>query len=120
MSIVSLVIAPTLATIYGKAGSKEITKHEMIKEISISKTDSNNNMTVSVTAGKEAINAATDKLIDALATDNLLKKENYTLSVKKGIVSIDGTELKQETAAKYKTLIDALGGADLELKNSQK
>ena len=120
MSIVSLVIAPTLATIYGKAGSKEEVKHEMIKEISISKTDSSNNMTVTVTAGKEEINAATDKLIDALATDNLLKKENYTLSVKKGIVSIDGTELKQEAAAKYKTLIDALGGTDLELKNSQK
>ena len=120
MSIVSLVIAPTLATIYGKAGSKEQAKHEMIKEISISKTDSSNTMNVSVTAGKEEINAATDKLIDALAADNLLKKDNYTLSVKKGIVSIDGTELKQESVAKYKTLIDALGVTDIELKNSQK
>ena len=120
MSIVSLVIAPTLATIYGKAGSKGQVKQEMIKEISISKTDSSNNMSVSVTAGKEEINAATDKLIDALAADNLLKKENYILSVKKGKLSVDGTELKEEVAAKYKTLIDALGVTDIELKNSQK
>ena len=77
-------------------------------------------MSVSVTAGKEEINAATDKLIDALAADNLLKKENYILSVKKGKLSVDGTELKEEVAAKYKTLIDALGGTDIELKNSQK
>ncbi len=118
MSIVSLVIAPTLATIYGKAESKQVVKHEVIKEIAITNTDSAT--TLSVTAGQEEIKLATDKLIDALATDNLLKRDNFTLSVKKGIVSIDGTILKEEVASKYKTMIDALGGADFELKNSQK
>jgi K(+)-stimulated pyrophosphate-energized sodium pump len=116
MSIVSLVIAPTLATIYGKAESKEVVKHEMIQEVSIIKNDSSTNMTVSLTAGKEAVNT----LIDALAADNLIKKENYTLSVKKGKISVDGTELKDEVAAKYKALVDALGGTDIELKNTQK
>ena len=33
---------------------------------------------------------------------------------------IDGSELKEEIAAKYKTLVSALGDADVELKNSLK
>ena len=116
MSIVSLVIAPTLATIYGKTESK----HEVIKEISITKTDSNNTMNVTVIASKEDMKIATDKLIDALAADKLLNKENYNLSVKGGKIIIDGTALKEEVATKYKAILDALGGADLELKNTQK
>jgi K(+)-stimulated pyrophosphate-energized sodium pump len=118
MSIVSLVIAPTLATIYGKAESK----HEVIKEISIvnTKTDSSNKMNVTVNAGKDELNGVTNKLIDALAADNLLKKENYNLSVKAGQITIDGTTLKEEVATKYKSLVDALGGVNLQLSNSQK
>jgi K(+)-stimulated pyrophosphate-energized sodium pump len=119
MSIVSLVIAPTLATIYGKAESKTL-KTEVIKEMKITKSDSTNTMSVTVMADKDAVNAATDKLIDALAADNLLKKDNYSLSIKKGKLSVDGTELKEAVATKYKSLVDALGGADIELKNTQK
>jgi K(+)-stimulated pyrophosphate-energized sodium pump len=119
MSIVSLVIAPTLATIYGKAASKEV-KKEAIKEMLITKNDSTNTMDVTVTADKNVMNAATDKLIDALAADNLLKKDNYTLTVKKGKITVDGTALKDEVAAKYKLLIESLGGADIDLKHSQK
>ena len=119
MSIVSLVIAPTLATIYGKSASKHLNK-EVIKEMQISKTDSNTTLNVTVSASKETINAATENLVNALAADNLLKKNNYTLSVKKGKLTVDGTELKEESAAKYKSLVDALGGEDIELKNSQK
>ena len=48
------------------------------------------------------------------------QKDNYSLAIKKGIVSVDGNELKEDAAAKYKILVDALGGADIELKNSQK
>ncbi|MGG9963787.1 sodium-translocating pyrophosphatase [Ferruginibacter sp. SUN106] len=119
MSIVSLVIAPTLATIHGKASSKENGK-EVIKEMLVTKNDSTNTMSVTVSSDKEVINTAADKLLDALAADNLLKKDNYTLSVKKGKITVDGTELKEDAAAKYKALVDALGGADIELKNSQK
>ena len=119
MSIISLVIAPTLATIYSKGEVKQA-KQEIIKEMTVIKNDSSNTMQVTVLANKDEINAATEKLINALATDNFLKKDNFTLSVKKGKVVIDGTALKEDAVAKYKTLIDALGGADFELKNSQK
>ncbi len=118
MSIVSLVIAPTLATMHGNESSKQI-KKEAIKEVLITKADNNSSMNVTVTADKDVMTAATDKLIDALATDNLLKRDNYTLSVKKGKIAVNGTDLKDEQAAKYKVLLADLDGADLELKNSQ-
>ena len=114
MSIVSLVIAPTLAVIYGKAETK---KQEVKQEISIIKNDSSHTTTVTVVADMKQ---PTDKLVEALAADNLLKKDNYTLSIKKGKLSIDGLEQKDEVTAKYKSLIDALDGADLEIKNIKK
>jgi K(+)-stimulated pyrophosphate-energized sodium pump len=120
MSIVSLVIAPTLATLHPK-NTTNIEGKEMIKEMLVTKSDTSNTMNVTVTAAdKEVVNSAADNLVSALAADNLLKKENYTLSVKKGIITVDGTALKEDAAAKYKSLVDALGVSDIELKNSQK
>ena len=92
----------------------------MIKEMTVTKRDSSNTMNVTVTADKDVMNAAADNLVSALAADNLLKKDNYTLSVKKGIITVDGAALKEDAAAKYKSLVDALGGVDIDLKNSQK
>jgi K(+)-stimulated pyrophosphate-energized sodium pump len=118
MSIVSLVIAPTLATIHGKAASKGEVKQEMIKEISIINTDSTG--TITVTADKAEINTATDKLIDALSADKILNKENYSLQLKSGKLIVDGIELKEETTNKYKALLETFKGANIELKNSNK
>jgi K(+)-stimulated pyrophosphate-energized sodium pump len=112
MSIVSLVIAPTLATINGETASAKKNK-EAIKEVLITRSGDNN------TPGKEVMNTATDKLVDALAIDNLLKKDNFALSVKQGKIAVDGIALKDEVAAKYQSLITALKGTDVELKNSQ-
>ena len=61
-----------------------------------------------------------DKLVEALAADKLLDKLNYTLSVKKGKLIINGTQQTVDIAAKYKTLLDALSGSDVEMKNSNK
>ena len=95
-------------------------KNEVIKEMKITQEDGSDKMNVTVMADKDEINVKTTSLIDALAADNLLKKDNYSLVIKKGIVSVDGNELKEDAAAKYKTMVDALGGADIELKNTQK
>ena len=119
MSIVSLVIAPTLASIHGKSEVVTTNKMEM-KEMTIIKKDSNNSTTLTVTADANAGKVATDHLVDALAADNLIKKDNYTLSLKHGKLSLDGVEQKDDVTAKYKTLIDALGVTDLELKNTNK
>ncbi|MBL7703454.1 MAG: sodium-translocating pyrophosphatase [Ferruginibacter sp.] len=116
MSIVSLVIAPTLASMHGKSASHDNVKHEMIKEVSIVKTDSAN--TTIVTTSVDAVPA--DKLVDALVADNLISKENFSLSLTKGKLTLDGKEQTTDVVSKYKALIDALGGADLNIKSSGK
>ena len=56
----------------------------------------------------------------ALVADKLMAKEDHSLSIKKGKLMINGVEQTEAITAKYKTLIDALGGVDLDIKNSQK
>lgn len=119
MSIVSLVIAPTLASMHGDATAKHETK-EMKKEISIVKTDSGNTTNMTVTAGPDAFKEPTEKLVDALAADKLIEKDNFSLSLTKGKLTLNDKEQAAEVTDKYKTLIAALDGADLNIKNSQK
>ena len=113
MSIVSLVIAPTLAGIHGKGASHEIST-QVTKEISISKQDSVTTATTTVDA------APAEKLIEALAADKLIDKDNFTLSLSKGKLVLDEKEQTADVVAKYKSLIDALGNADLNIKNTKK
>jgi K(+)-stimulated pyrophosphate-energized sodium pump len=119
MSIVSLVIAPTLAAMYGKAEHGN-NNHEMIKEVSITKTDSGSDMNLTITADANDLKAPSDKLIDALVADKLIEKDNFTLSLKKGKLSLNDKEQSEEVNTKYKTLIDSLGSADLNIKNIKK
>jgi K(+)-stimulated pyrophosphate-energized sodium pump len=116
MSIVSLVIAPTLAGIHGKSAEHDVVKQEVIKEVSIVKGDSAN--TTTVTTSVDA--APAEKLIDALAADKLINKAGFSLTLSKGKLSLDGKEQTAEVIAKYKALIDALGGAELNIKASEK
>ena len=118
MSIVSLVIAPTLAVMYGTA----VPKHEMQKvtaEMSIIKNDSTNTAEVSVTADGTALKGQSDNLIAALVADKLIEKDNFTLTLSKGKLSLNEKEQPAEVTARYKSLIDALGGVDLNLKNTK-
>jgi K(+)-stimulated pyrophosphate-energized sodium pump len=119
MSIVSLVIAPTLASMHGSATAKHEMK-EMTKEISIIKTDSSNTMNVTVTADANTLKVPTDKIIEALATDKLIEKDNFSLSLSKGKLTLNDKEQTAEVAAKYKGLIDALGSAELKIENKKK
>ena len=93
---------------------------EMTKEISIIKTDSANTTNITVTADPNALKVPTDALINALVADKLIEKDNYTLTLTKGKLILNDKEQTAEVTAKYQTLIDALGGADLNIKNTQK
>jgi K(+)-stimulated pyrophosphate-energized sodium pump len=117
MSIVSLVIAPTLAAIYGTAAPKH-QMPEVTKQISMIKTDSTNTMNLTVTSDGDALKAPTDKLVEALVADKLIEKDNFTLTLSKGKLILNDKEQPAEVTAKYKAFIDALGGIDLNIKNS--
>lgn len=93
MSIVSLVIAPTLAGMHTTtAASTEGKKVEMT-------------VTVGNNDGKPE--AAFKELVTALSTDGLIDGKSYQIEVKEGKLFLNGTEQSAEVKAKYAALITA-------------
>lgn len=110
MSIVSLVIAPTLASMESSLSENNI-KKEIKKESNITKNKG---------ASSELLvseDIAMNKLIVALSADGLLNKDDYTLSFNKGKLSIDNIEQSKETMNKYQDLMNALGNVNIRLEN---
>ena len=96
MSIVSLVLAPTLAKMHPTGATETISK---TVEISVINTDSSkaiadSSMTVTITAD-------TKTLVQALQEDGLAPKDNVNIQVKNGHISVNGTALTAEQNAKY-------------------
>jgi K(+)-stimulated pyrophosphate-energized sodium pump len=96
MSIVSLVLAPTLAKMHPTGATETISK---TVEISVINTDSSkaiadSSMTVTITAD-------TKTLVQALQEDGLAPKDNVNIQVKNGQISVNGTALTAEQNAKY-------------------
>jgi K(+)-stimulated pyrophosphate-energized sodium pump len=92
MSIVSLVIAPTLAQIHGTGGAHG----SQIKTKEVSVTIVNGD----APAAPEA--AADQPLVDALKNDGVITGTSYTIELDNGVLKVDGKEVDQ---AKYKDLI---------------
>ncbi len=105
MSIVSLVIAPTLAELHSgdtlAANTKQTTQVE--KQISVQNTDAKQAQT---------INNAGEDLVKQLAADNVINKDAFSLTVKKGVLVINGNEQPNEVADKYRSLINAIGESE--------
>jgi K(+)-stimulated pyrophosphate-energized sodium pump len=95
MSIVSLVIAPTLAGLHGSKASATHEPTVMIKEVRM--TDSLNTVTAT-------INTDNNALAEALEKDGLIKGD-YNLEIKDGGMIINGVKVSDEVYAKYKHLI---------------
>jgi K(+)-stimulated pyrophosphate-energized sodium pump len=96
MSIVSLVIAPSLAQLH-PTKAMEIKSQTM--EISVINTDSTANMTDSSTT--VTITADTKTLVQALIEDNLAPKDNVNIQIKDGKITVNGKALTDEQNAKY-------------------
>ena len=100
MSIVSLVIAPSLAQLH-PTKAMEIKSQTM--EISVINTDSTANMTDSTTT--VTITADTKTLVQALIEDNLAPKDNVNIQIKDGKITVNGKALTDEQNAKYATYL---------------
>ncbi len=101
MSIVSLVLAPTLAKMHPTGATETISK---TVEISVINTDSSkaiadSSMTVTITAD-------TKTLVQALQEDDLAPKDNVNIQVKNGKISVNGITLTEEQNAKYATYLN--------------
>jgi K(+)-stimulated pyrophosphate-energized sodium pump len=97
MSIVSLVIAPSLAQLHPTKAIEEIKSQKV--EIAVFKTDSSANMTDSSTT--VTITADTKTLVQALIEDNLAPKDNVNIQIKDGKITVNGKALTDEQNAKY-------------------
>jgi K(+)-stimulated pyrophosphate-energized sodium pump len=100
MSIVSLVIAPSLAQLHPTKAT-EIKSQTM--EISVINTDSTANMTDSATT--VTISADTKTLVQALQEDGLAPTDNVKIEVKNGKISVNGTALTDAQNEKYATYL---------------
>ena len=96
MSIVSLVIAPSLAQLH-PTKAMEIKSQTM--EISVINTDSTANMTDSSTT--VTITADTKTLVQALQEDGLAPTDNVKIEVKNGKISVNGVALTDAQNEKY-------------------
>ena len=96
MSIVSLVIAPSLAQLHPTKAT-EVKSQTM--EISVINTDSTANMTDSATT--VTISADTKTLVQALQEDGLAPTDNVKIEVKNGKISVNGTALTDAQNEKY-------------------
>jgi len=94
MSIVSLVIAPSLAQLHPTKAT-EVKSQTM--EISVINTDS----TMTDSATTVTISADTKTLVQALQEDGLAPTDNVNIQVKNGKISVNGTALTDAQNEKY-------------------
>ncbi len=97
MSIVSLVIAPTLAQIH-KGDSRKKNIIEQTMQIKVSNNDSAN-VKRSMGTGDGEFKA----LIDAVKKDGLATDGNMSIELKDGTLTINGKEQSAETRKKYES-----------------
>ena len=116
MSIVSLVIAPTLAhnfqdKIKQDRELKIETLHNLNKVSAMEETNKKDQwVLVKAQSTDPEVNAAeVQNLIDALEDDHMIKQNSFSVAVAKGELYIDGTKEPSSVQEKYKTLIERTG-----------
>ena len=114
MSIVSLVLAPTLAKMHPTNGA---TTKQQVVEISVMKSDSACVKMDSAECAKMGDTACCDKsktmtvsadaktLLQALQADGLAPKDNVNIQVNNGKISVNGKALTDAQNAKYASFI---------------
>lgn len=107
MSIVSLVIAPTLAQLHGA----DVDKHIVEKRIEIKATDGDNKVNVSVNAEDMKM----DEMINELKKAGLITGDNVSLEIKDGKVIINGKELSEDVAKQFSMYLEEKDGVNIKV-----
>ncbi|MFY8026091.1 MAG: sodium-translocating pyrophosphatase [Sediminibacterium sp.] len=109
MSIVSLVIAPTLAHLHPTGNAAE-TKVEKKIEIKVGNQDSASNVTLS-----DGTNDLKD-LIDVLKADGVIKSaENVSIKIEAGKLIINGTAVTDDVYKKYEKFFMSMSDKGIEI-----
>ena len=123
MSIVSLVIAPTIAKIHqdkiqNNRNEKIETLRSMINKSQSSTLNTSSNLTVGSEVDKDAKTAEEinfENLINQLTTDKLIDNNNYDLKVENRKLNINGVDVSEEINLKYRNLLSKLSGLKMEI-----
>ncbi len=100
MSIVSLVIAPSLAQIHASKATTEVKTQTV--EISVINTDTAASaMMIADTSKTVTITADTKTLVQALQEDGLAPKDKVSIQIKNGQITVNGQALTEAQNAKY-------------------
>ena len=100
MSIVSLVIAPSLAQIHANKGGIEVKAQSV--EISMINTDTTaSSKLLTDTTHTVTITADTKTLVQALQEDGLAPKDNVKIQITNGKITVNGQALTDAQNAKY-------------------
>lgn len=103
MSIVSLVIAPTLAQMYGGAAHGANTTVEQEVKVMVNEQATANE------------NPDFKPLIEALKSDNMVKDGHLTVELKEGKLYINGEEQAAEVVEKYRPLFQGAANFKIEI-----
>ena len=106
MSIVSLVIAPTLAQIHPVEANNSIEKKIEIAYNS----DAKDGKTISI-SGDDKLNS----LVDALKQDGIITDGSLKLEIKDGMLIINDKEQPADVVEKYKSYIDNISNVNINI-----
>lgn len=115
MSIVSLVIAPTLAEMHNGTASTQNNK----TKTSIEKKAVFTSVDESAKDNDKVVSAAGENLVNQLASDHLLAKNDYAVSLKNGVLTINGNAQPKEIFEKYQSLINAVNSSEFTMQVKQ-
>jgi len=97
MSIVSLVIAPTLAQLHKSNASSTISEKTVEIKMTSTSNSTDSNKTVTVTTSNDDMK----NLIDAVKKDGLSKDGNLSIELKDGKLQVNGKDVDAAAAEKY-------------------
>ena len=109
MSIVSLVIAPTLAQIH--KADKNVIEQKMEVKV-VNKDSANTTLTLTASADFKT-------LIDAVKKDGLTDGDNISIDLKDGKFIINGKEQSVETAKKYEAYFNGQKNFSININNTK-
>ncbi len=112
MSIISLVIAPTLACIHHDSiQENRQNKIEYLQSISKGEKieQQKENWTLQTPVKTDKVQASVKSFVDALTKDGLIKESSYSVAVQDGELYIDGEKQSAQINEKYKNYISETG-----------
>lgn len=118
MSIVSLVIAPTLAQIHKTdAADRKGPLMEQVTEVKVLKDSADNTVTSSENVvNEQPVADEFAPLVDAVRRDGLATGDNVSIKYRDGILTVNGREQSAEVAKKYEPLFHGKTNFEVKVK----